>query len=58
MAQMPLKVEVEMSAGMGITIRFSAERLVDNEEQAEEFGNDMRDLSGSFSEGFGSAPRL
>jgi hypothetical protein len=54
MAQMPLKVEVEQIMGMGVTITFSAERLVDNEEEAQQFGNDMRDMSYSFAEGYGS----
>lgn len=55
MAQMPLKVEVEMDVGMGTTIHFSAERLLDDNEEAQEFGNDMFSLTTSFVEGYGSA---
>ncbi len=54
MAQMPLKVEVEQMMGMGVTIKFSAEKVVDNDEEAKEFGNDMRDLSLAFAEGYGN----
>lgn len=53
MAQLLLKSEVETEMGMGVTIRFSAERILDSEEEAEEFGEDVRILSNSFAKGYG-----
>jgi len=38
--------------GMGVTIRFAAERVVDNEAEAAEFGRDMNDLSAAFAGGY------
>jgi hypothetical protein len=54
MAQMPLRVEILADMGMGIEIKFSAERIIDDDDEAKEFGNDMRELTGAFSEGYGS----
>lgn len=49
------KVTIETTVGMGMTIHQSFESVVDNTEEAEEFGKDANTIFSAFMEGWSNA---
>lgn len=48
------KVKIASQIGMGITITHEFVKIIDSEEEAEEFGTEAQKFSHSFLDGFGS----